>query len=207
MSLQREARLSPRCLLDTSSVSASSRGHSPFGGHSRQSSLISSSSANSSFQQQQPPPPPYPRSKSTRHLRQCSELADGGGGAITRTLPPERHYRQSSEPLLTDVPPRTSESFGGARRKVLPPPPLARVSPRPPPVPAPTVSPDFLLGASKMSSPTYSIDQGYHTMLNHGESWETSMDSINLTCPPVTARDYFSVDMDILITQRFFRML
>jgi hypothetical protein len=179
-----------------SSFSASSRGHSPFGksSHSRQSSLVSSSSNNSSFlhnsfsrldhahSMSHAPPPP-------RHLRQSSDHE------LKPMQIPERHFRQSSEPVHMHSRQSSSTTsgdsslgreavVGGARRKVpRPPPPLPNCN---------AAAANFVLGGNaKMSSSTTSIDMGYHTMLNNGENsslepWDTSIDSINLTCPPVT---------------------
>ena len=159
------------------SAASSSRGHSPFGksNHSRQSSLISSSSANSSFHAFNP------TANGGRHFRQSSEP----------TIPGQQqqpfHSRQSSSTASGDSLGRGGEAVGGARRKCS----WEKIHAFPKEAPLlPPPATNFVLGsASKTLSSPNSIDMGYHTLNGDTSSslepWDTSINSINLTCPAV----------------------
>ena len=160
-----------------------------------------------------------------------------GGGSLAHNGS-GRHFRQRSEPLIPleqqQPPPpmqfhhsRTSssttsgegsirgfEAIGGARRKqqrhheqlsldkiqgtFLP-------------------TANFMLGHGSaapkmMSSPTRSIDMGYHTLNGDTSSslepWDTSLNSINLTCPAVRTGYIYSVSSDLLLgVQKFMYFL
>ena len=178
------------------SAASSSRGHSPFGksNHSRQSSL---NSANSSFHAA-----PFNSVQSMtngggRHFRQRSEPL------ILEQPQIFHHSRQHSSSTTS------GDSLGrglseaavglGARRKQRQhelswdkiqafPPPTQQQQQQQHQQRPPT---NFVLGSAPkmMSSPTRSIDMGYHTLNGDNslslEPYDSSLTSINLACPSV----------------------